>query len=300
MTQPKKKQAHAVIYAYGTPTPKIVKIKDCLYRYIRVPPLCQRFLNTWQFQRLRFIKQLGHCHYVYPSAVHTRFEHSLGVMHLAGLLADQLGVSDNWRDLVMVAGLLHDIGHVAFSHQMEEVLSKPHEQRSVEIVALINREHNIVDKDTESIITNMILGKSMPGDPPFLFEIVNNSHTDIDVDRMDYLQRDAYHTGMPGFQPDYLIKSAVIVGGHLAFRKKAEQDIEAMQQTRARMFKIVYRHPKVRQLNKLFVEALRQMNLSEDEALTYTDDEIVCRMRADPQMRRLVYRQCSDGDEVQE
>ena len=88
-------------------------IKDCIYRFIQVPDLCKSFIDTVEFQRLRHIKQLGLVQFTYPSAAHSRFEHSLGVMHLAGVGAD---ISQREKELLQLAGLLHDVGHMAFSH----------------------------------------------------------------------------------------------------------------------------------------------------------------------------------------
>ena len=81
-----------------------MKIKDCIYRFISVPDICIPFINHPIFQSLRRKRQLGMAHYLYPSAVHTRFEHSLGVMHLAGVVAKQLKLSKRNTELVQLAG----------------------------------------------------------------------------------------------------------------------------------------------------------------------------------------------------
>src|SRR3989344_291322 len=123
--------------------PKLTIIKDAIYGFIHVNQLCKVFLDTPEFERLRRIKQLGLAHFVYPSATHTRFEHCLGVMHLAGKVADKLSeyVTEREKELLQLAGLLHDVGHVAFSHLVDYTIEeeqvgtnqKTHEERSVRI-----------------------------------------------------------------------------------------------------------------------------------------------------------------------
>ena len=104
------------------------EITDPIHRYIRITDLEKKLIDTEAFQRLRKIRQLAGAHLVYPSAQHTRFEHSLGVMHLAGLAAETLldkGYITYKEDVesLRIAALLHDIGHGPFSHLFEEVLS---------------------------------------------------------------------------------------------------------------------------------------------------------------------------------
>ena len=122
-------------------------VKDCVHRFIHMSPLCRAFADTPEFQRLREIRQLGPVYLVYPGAVHTRLEHSFGVMHLAGEVVDVLRasgvqVSAREKDLVQLAGLLHDVGHVAYSHMLDHMLRAAghagHEERSVELVDRIN------------------------------------------------------------------------------------------------------------------------------------------------------------------
>lgn len=131
-------------------------IKDCIYGHITVSKLCVAFMDVSEFQRLRRVRQLGVAHYAYPSAVHTRFEHSLGVMHLAGKFVDQLRnyvqISDRTKELIQLAGMYHDIGHLAFSHLFDLFLSNlpegasvsnffdlhDHEDRSLFFVRLVN------------------------------------------------------------------------------------------------------------------------------------------------------------------
>jgi HD superfamily phosphohydrolase len=241
-------------------------IKDCIYRYVGVPKICQEFIDTPEFQRLRRVKQLGVAHYTYPSAVHTRFEHSLGVMHLAGLAVDSIvhnsgqEISTQLKELVMLAGLLHDIGHMAYSHMFDDVagsvkgLADEHEHRSLNILSTINRRKGgIIQSKDEHRVHKMILGDVHNDDPAWLYQIVNNKLCDVDVDKMDYLQRDAYHTGMPGFQPDYVIRQMTAdKSGNLAFKKKAYSDVENIFITRKHMFTNVYYHKTTAKIDAIY------------------------------------------------
>lgn len=152
-------------------------LHDNVHGNIYVDPLFLKFIDTEQFQRLRDLKQLGATHMVYPGAMHSRFEHSLGVYWLAGeavhKLKAQQGLEldiDNFDvQTVKLAGLLHDIGHGPFSHLFErEFLPRvirgsewSHEQMSVEMVDYIVDEHNIeIESDTIKRVKEMILASS--------------------------------------------------------------------------------------------------------------------------------------------
>ena len=228
-------------------------VKDAVYRYIRLPPMCRAFCDTPEFQRLRDIKQLGIVYMVYPSAVHTRFEHSLGVMHLAGVVVDSLrstgvSVSDREKQLVQLAGMLHDAGHIAWSHTLDSLLCATgyaaHESRSIQILSKLNRRLGLLSTTEEAMVARMIVGEPVGGDRCFLYEIVA-SPVGLDVDRFDYLQRDAYHTALTGFQPDYIISCMRVLDGHIVVEEKARLEVEDMYRTRARMYRQLYRHPSV-------------------------------------------------------
>ena len=241
-------------------------IKDCIYRYIVVPDLCQKFIDTPEFQRLRRVKQLGVAHYAFPSAVHTRFEHSLGVMHLAGLAVDNISrnaiieVNPHTKNLIMLAALLHDVGHMAYSHMFDDVsgsvegLADDHENRAAEMLIKMNKQKgDVLSKTDIDRVINMIVGDVYKNDPKWMYQIVNNKLCNVDVDKMDYLQRDAYHTGIPGFQPDYVIRQMTInETGDLAFKEKARADIEHIFVTRKRMFYNVYYHKTTSKIDSIY------------------------------------------------
>lgn len=166
-------------------------IKDPVHGYVEVEDFALALLDSPPLQRLRYIRQLGFSYLVYPGANHTRFEHSLGTMFLADVAARRFGLSEEDRTLVVAAGLLHDIGHGPFSHAseplMEQFLHTTHDD--------IGR---IIHLGTGSLLEKYDI------DPHGLCRVVKGDHRlsgiihgDLDVDRMDYLLRDAYYTGAP-------------------------------------------------------------------------------------------------------
>ena len=267
-----------------------------------MPPLCRKFADTYEFQRLREVRQLGIVHFVYPSAVHTRLEHSLGVMHLAGKMVDVLRnsgafVTDREKDLMQLAGLLHDVGHIAMSHFLDHMLvaagHPSHEERSVTLVREMNQRLRLLNPREETMVIKMILGDATDEDRPFLFQIVANKGSGLDVDRLDYLQRDAYHSGMPSFQPDYLVECARVQDGELCFLSKARHEVELMYQARARMFRQVYRHPTVIRVEQTLVECIFPADLVEwvhANWRTLDDVELLAHLRKSPQFHRLYTR----------
>ncbi|CAJ1946759.1 unnamed protein product [Sphenostylis stenocarpa] len=181
-------------------------VHDNVHGNIYLDPLSLKFIDTEQFQRLRELKQLGFTHMVYPGAVHSRFEHSLGVYWLAGQCVNkiktyqgvELGIDRFDVQTVKLAGLLHDVGHGPFSHLFEreflpQVISGcdwTHEQMSVNMIDYIVDEHRI-DVDSQMIrrVKDMILS-SFEFAPPrssseksFLYDIVANGRNGIDVDK---------------------------------------------------------------------------------------------------------------------
>jgi len=164
-------------------------IRDPIHDYIELDELALALMDTPEVQRLRRIKQLGFSNLVYPGANHSRFEHSLGVYHLAGSLVRQ--VDEHQRDELLAAALLHDIGHGPYSHATEALIERYTRKSHEEVEELLRRGAiSEVLKDfslSASSVAGHIRGETYPG------QIINS---EIDVDRMDYLVRDAYYTGV--------------------------------------------------------------------------------------------------------
>lgn len=269
-------------------------IKCPIYNFIQVPPLCQKFIDTVSFQRLERIKQLGLCVKVYPSACHTRKEHSLGVMHLAGVVVDQLrqfvAITDRQKELIQLGALYHDIGHSAYSHMFDVFLESipctdmldeffrltHHEDRSI---LLLNRENvrlGLLTPDEVTFVSDVILGNVPPGEGTkqyYLYEIVNNKLCGIDVDKMDYLRRDSYHTGLPSFQSAYIVSCMVVdASNHIGFKPKAEIDLSDLFHTRYRMFQQVYYHHTVQKLERMYKCAMKRIGPQLFQYGAMTDD----------------------------
>jgi HD superfamily phosphohydrolase len=168
----------------------MTEIRDPVHGYVKLEGLALDLTDTPQMQRLRWIRQLGLASLVYPGANHTRFEHSLGAYHLAGRLSDHLGVKEDEKQKLEAAALLHDVGHGPLSHATEAVLApylhKEHESiidllKTGELKEVLSG-HGLRPVDIQSLINGNGLGQIVSGE--------------IDVDRMDYLIRDAHYTGV--------------------------------------------------------------------------------------------------------
>jgi len=188
---------------------------DNVHGHIKVYPLCQKIINTSLFKRLKDVMQLGVLHEVFPTGNHSRFEHSLGVMHLARRLCKKLGATEEDTALVEVAGLCHDLGHGPYSHLWENFVRSAktgvhweHEDSSFAIFKLILEERpeikSLISENDLLFIKELICGgdkgKQKAGlypysargpDKFYLYEIISNKVTGLDVDKMDYLLRDA-------------------------------------------------------------------------------------------------------------
>jgi len=274
------------------------EITDPIHKYIPITDLEKKLIDTEFFQRLRKIRQLAGAHLVYPSAQHTRFEHSIGAMHLAGLAAESLlnkGYITCKEDVesLRIAALLHDIGHGPFSHLFEEVLREKESKK-------IN--HEIIGKRIikETIIIDILDKYGYDGDyvcklsfgesqKMFYDEIIAGS---LSVDIMDYLPRDSFFTGAEYGKVDYhrLISSLeVLSNGHLGIDKSAINSLESMLISRYQMFKAVYFHKTVRAGEVMLLHSLisadNQLNFSNfaiEEYLDYTDDktiDIICSLK---------------------
>jgi HD superfamily phosphohydrolase len=230
----------------------VKKIYDEVHGYIDLTDVELQIVDTPHFQRLRFIKQLAVAWYVYPGATHTRFSHSLGVTHLMGLIAENLadqGYIHSYEDvqILRLAALLHDIGHTPFSHAIEPMYRNITGVGHEEISRLIILNSNIRDilnyfgYDPKTV-TAIIEGRYKE---PLYNQLLSS---DIDVDRMDYLIRDALHTGVTYGIIDLhrIISTLVIDGdGNLAILDKGIDALENFYLARLHMYRAVYYHKTV-------------------------------------------------------
>ena len=243
-----------------------VDIIDPIHDFIRVYEHEISIIDKPIFQRLKRIRQLSGAHLTYPAAQHTRFEHSLGVMHIASLAGHALNEKGIFKsddiEILRLAGLLHDIGHGPFSHLFEEIIQEKkfsHEDYGKEII-LKSEIGDVLSKNgfDKKLITRIAFGNSKF---QFMNEIVSGT---LSADMMDYLLRDGYFTGAEHAKIDHkrITQSLDVHQKKLALERSALYSFESMMYSRYQMFKAVYFHKTVRAAEVMLIEALR---LSDDE-----------------------------------
>jgi HD superfamily phosphohydrolase len=243
-------------------------LNDPIYGFIGVPhPVLLRLIDHPWFQRLRYIKQLGLGHLVYPGALHTRFHHALGAMHLMGeaiatLRAKGHAITDEEELGARIAILLHDVGHGPFSHALEHSLVEGigHEDVSALVMDALNAEFNGA----------LTLGIRIFRDEypkRFLHQLVSGQ---LDVDRIDYLNRDSFYTGVSEgvIGGERIIKMLEVVDDRLVVEEKAVYSIEKFLVARRLMYWQVYLHKAVVACEMMLVETLRR---AKDLAMSGTE-----------------------------
>ena len=293
-------------------------IKDPVHGIITLSNIAVSIIDTEVFQRLKDIKQLGLCYQVYPSANHTRFEHSIGVYHLAKEMIThlqknqpELNITNKLVELVSIAGLTHDIGHACYSHLFDTCLEDlshelgisnaliKHENRSMVLLKYIVSQTNISLTDSEiELICNLIEPKESNNE--YYFQIVSNKVNQIDVDKFDYIARDSWHLGLPyKFDYDRVIKNAVVIKNNICYPEKLECELNLLFHTRYILHKQVYNHHAVKGIEYLLIDILKSckdifkmVNIPE-EFITLTDtilDVIKFNKKISKETRNLIDR----------
>lgn len=247
--------------------PKYLEIVDPIHDFIRIYEPELKVIDTPIFQRLRRIRQLAGAHLVYPSAQHSRFEHSLGVMHLAGqaalVLKDKGFLDSSDVANLRLAGLLHDIGHGPFSHLFEEVLERKKKTSHEEIGKKLILKTEIGDSLVKYGFDKKFLSELAFGNSkyPFMNEIISGG---LSADIMDYLPRDGYFTGAEHAKIDFkrIIQSLDVHEKKLSLDRSALYSFESMMISRYQMFKAVYFHKTVRSAEVMLLES---MSLADNE-----------------------------------
>jgi HD superfamily phosphohydrolase len=307
-------------------SPERRSIHDPIYGTIYPDELEWQLIRSPPVQRLKGIKQLGLVDRVYPGANHTRFEHSVGVMHMAGRIAEHLGLDEKDIRRVRVAGLLHDLGHAAFSHSVEGVLSRNpdiqptlsgkkvsrHEQFTHEIIvshpfgeeAIQLAEEEFDSADVFFMdVAYIAQGSKLP-----LGQIIS---CDLDADRIDFLLRDSYHSGVDlGLvDVDQIIKSLTICKGRIVlagcndYRSEMSQTAaESMLIARAHHYNALIHHPQVQSMRAMLLVALESTlgRMNPEEARSkialffreYTDPDLLRFIwdKGDAQAKELLQR----------
>jgi HD superfamily phosphohydrolase len=283
-------------------------VRDPLWDNIRLDAAALAVLDTPQVQRLRYVRQLGHAFLVYPGATHTRFEHALGAYHLTRLALQALDergelgpLTGEQRQAVKLAALLHDIGHYPFSHALEEAGFPSHEQLGVKRLSepeLAAPLEQIGGKDFATEVGALIVGRSTSP----VAGLISGS---LDLDKVDYLSRDAYMCGVPygTVDVDRLLASLTLVpvpasdqrpatrdGAHasrlsppasfqVGVHEKGISALESLLFAKYQMYRNVYWHHAVRSATCMFKRAVRDAVASDwldpREVATATDDAVM-------------------------
>jgi HD superfamily phosphohydrolase len=266
-------------------------IKDSVHQHIEIEGVAEGLLDTDAVQRLRHVRQLSTVQLVYPSANHTRFEHSLGVYHLACRGCDHLDIDGSRAEAVKAAALLHDIGHGPYGHQTEGIIERRlgrhhdevHELLADGELAAVLESHGLATE----VVADLIDGEGKLG------QLVSG---ELDVDRMDYLVRDAHHSGVPYGTIDQgrLLRSLTFVDGDLALADGNLPTAESMLVARALMNATVYRHhvPRIAgtMLERVCERLLDTTDLDVERFARFSDDELRAKLRSHEQTREMADR----------
>ena len=233
-------------------------INDPVFGFIQIPyPLIFDIIEHPYFQRLRRIKQLGLTHLVYPGAQHTRFQHCIGTLHLMNsaisvLRSKGIEISDEEAEAVSIAILLHDVGHGPFSHALEQSLIEgiTHEDLSRLFMEELNRSFSGHLELAIKIFNNQYEKK-------YLYQLVSGQ---LDMDRLDYLRRDSFFTGVTEgiIGSDRIIKMINVAGDNLVVDSKGIYSIEKFLVARRLMYWQVYLHKTVQSAELLLLKILKR------------------------------------------
>ena len=280
------------------PDPKLTRrrsvrfeiLRDPVWNNIRVDELTLKLVDTEVFQRLRYVRQLGWTYLVYPGATHSRFEHALGTHHLArrtlALLCESdqsVAISEKEQAIVRSAALLHDVGHYPFSHALEEIGALHHEDVARSLV-------------TEGSVAALLAAYIADDAPLTVYELISGRSSSplqglisgsLDLDKIEYLKRDAFMCGVPygEIDVDRLTNSMVLVDDPktrkptLGVREKALSALESLLFAKYQMYRNVYWHHAVRSATamykRLVENAVKARVVSVDALARYTDEGLM-------------------------
>ena len=268
-------------------------IRDPLWNTIRQDPIAAQIVDTPEFQRLRYIRQLGFTHLVYPGATHTRFDHALGVYYLTTIALSRIREDQRippevleGEHLIPYAALLHDIGHYPFSHAIEELeaeyVPSDHEEVSEQFLASpsLRSALSALGPTAQDLLFKLISGQSE-------FPLRGLVSGALDLDKMEYLRRDAHFSGVPYGDVDVsrLLQGLVLLRDpdsgqyEVGVHEKAVAALESLLFAKYQMFRNVYWHHAVRAATVLYKriveEAVDSGLLGADELVGPTDEELL-------------------------
>ncbi len=270
-------------------------LRDPVWNNIRVDELTLALLDTDVFQRLRYVRQLGWTYLVYPGATHTRFEHALGTHHLSrrtlALLCEaehSISIAEDEQAIVRSAALLHDVGHYPFSHALEEIGALHHEDVARPLI-------------TEGSVASLLTAALGVDAPRLVFELIAGRSTSplqglisgsLDLDKIEYLKRDAFMCGVPygEIDVDRLTNSLVLANDPLTgrpsigVREKALSALESLLFAKYQMYRNVYWHHAVRSATAMYkrlVEDALDAGMVDGQSLArYTDEGLMHRLES--------------------
>ncbi len=257
----------------------MITLRDAVHRKIQLNQLERQIIDTWEFQRLRRIKQLAMTYLVYPSATHTRFEHAIGTMHLSSLICNQLNLDEELTQKIRLYSLLHDIGHSPFSHESEKVIKKyvgDHEEIGKK--KILNGEIADILKHNFNPKEIVQLSESYYG------KIISS---DIGSDRIDYILRDYHNTGLAYgvVYSDSIIETTLLDQEQevLALHEEGLEAAESLLIGRFMMFSTVYLHHTVRiasaMLKTAISSAFESNSLTPEEFISSSDEDILVKLK---------------------
>ena len=269
-------------------------LRDPVWNNIRVDELTLELVDTEVFQRLRYVRQLGWTYLVYPGATHSRFEHALGTHHLSrrtlALLceAEDATISEQEQAIVRSAALLHDVGHYPFSHALEEIGALHHEDVARPLI-------------TQGAIASLLISRLGDEAPARVFDLIRGESRSalqglisgsLDLDKIEYLKRDAFMCGVPygEIDVDRLTNSLVLVDdpatgrAALGVQEKALSALESLLFAKYQMYRNVYWHHAVRSATamykRLVEDAIAAGAVDERSLATYTDEGLMHRLES--------------------
>jgi len=263
-------------------------IYDNIHGYIQIDPIATKIIDTPVFQRLRYIHQTGCLYLVFPTATHTRFEHSIGTYYLARKFIislknnqPELNINERLVLLVSIAGLCHDLGHLIYSHLFDDLfLSRlsnykelgemvHHEARSILLLKYLVKKYKIDLSDNEiNIISDLINPKKNDYDNwpnkfkvgEWIFQIVSNPINNIDVDKFDYICRDNNAVGSElNFDYSRLLLEARVYNNNIYYPKQVSNDIYHMFFIRYRLHRQIYNHKTVKAIEIMILNCLFEL-----------------------------------------
>lgn len=290
-------------------------VQDPVHGTIEVGGVFLDVMDRHEMQRLRYVKQLGLGNLVFPAANHTRFEHCLGTYHLAGRMADAIGLDSEDSDAVRMAGMLHDICHPPFSHAlepaMEEATGLDHMELARALIMGDVPDHLPEDDDilggrdsiaevmeaggiSAEAVCGYICSPESTGaealdrfwDKHEFFPSKDYAHQiihgPVDADQMDYLMRDAHHTGVSHgtIDSERLIKTMMVMNDRIVLRRGGVTAAEGLMVSRSLMYTTVYFHETVRIAQRMLVKAVEDSGIDLSDVYLRGDQELMGMVKA--------------------